>query len=212
MSIADLRKEYTLHGLTEADIDPDPFSQFRVWFDEAAAARMVEPNAMTLATAGADGRPSARTVLLKEFDASGFVFYTSYDSPKGRELAENPWAALVFYWAELERQVRIEGRVERVPAHQSDAYFQSRPRGSRLSTLASRQSAVIDGREALERRVRELEAEYDGREIPRSSEWGGYRLVPTAIEFWQGRLNRLHDRLRYRRLDDGTWQIERLSP
>jgi pyridoxamine 5'-phosphate oxidase len=212
MSLAELRKEYMLHGLSEADLDADPFGQFRAWFDQALAAGLPEANAMTLATATPDGRPSARTVLIKGVDARGFVFYTNYESRKGRELAANPYAALVFYWAELERQIRIEGRVEQVAPADSEAYFQSRPLGSRLSAAASRQSEVIAGRDQLERRVAELAAEGAGGEVPRPSHWGGYRVVPSAIEFWQGRPNRLHDRLRYRLAQDGAWVIERLSP
>jgi pyridoxamine 5'-phosphate oxidase len=201
-----------LHGLSEADLDADPFGQFRAWFDQALAAGLPEANAMTLATATPDGRPSARTVLIKGVDARGFVFYTNYASRKGRELAANPYAALVFYWAELERQIRIEGRVEQVAPADSEAYFQSRPLGSRLSAAASRQSEVIAGRDELERRVAELAAECASGEVPRPPHWGGYRVVPSAIEFWQGRPNRLHDRLRYRLAQDGAWVIERLSP
>ncbi len=212
MSIADLRQEYMFRGLDEADVDPDPFVQFRIWFDQAVAAQVPEPNAMTLATAGADCRPSARLVLLKGFDASGFVFYTNYESRKARELAANPWAALVFFWPQLARQVRIEGRVEPVAPHESDAYFQSRPRGSQLGAWASHQSQVISSRAVLDQRMQELTAAYQAHPVPRPPYWGGYRLAPTLVEFWQGRPNRLHDRLRYRRLEDGGWLIERLAP
>jgi pyridoxamine 5'-phosphate oxidase len=212
MSFTDLRREYMLRGLSEADLDADPFRQFRTWYDAAVAAGLIEPNAMTLATATMDGRPSARMVLLKGFDPAGFVFYTNYESRKARELAENPWAARVLFWVELERQVRIEGRIELAWPQQSDAYFQSRPRGSQLGAAASHQSQVIPSRSVLERRVAELEAEYQDRDVPRPAFWGGYCVVPDVIEFWQGRPDRLHDRLRYRRQDDGSWLIERLSP
>lgn len=205
-----LRKEYTRAGLREIDADPDPIEQFRKWFDEALAANLYEPNAMTLATATSNGRPSARVVLLKGYDERGFVFYTNYEGRKGRELEENPRCALVFYWGELERQVRIEGRASRV-SEESNAYYRSRPRGSQLGAWASEQSRLVKDRGILEERLRELEAEYEGREIPRPPFWGGYRVEPEAIEFWQGRENRLHDRLLYRRLSGG-WEIERLSP
>ncbi|MBF6589142.1 MAG: pyridoxamine 5'-phosphate oxidase [Ktedonobacterales bacterium] len=212
MSLADLRKEYMLHGLSEAELDPDPIQQFRRWFEQALAAEVVEPNAMTLATATLDGRPSARMVLLKGFGPDGFAFFTNYESRKGRELAANPHAALILYWAELERQVRIEGTCAPVTPQESDAYFQSRPLGSQLGARASRQGQVIAGRQVLEERLRELQAEYADQEVPRPEYWGGYRVGPIAIEFWQGRPNRLHDRLRYQRQAGGGWHIERLSP
>ena len=212
MGFADLRKEYMQRGLDEGDVDTNPFRQFAAWFDEARAASSIEPNAMALATVGADGRPSLRMVLLKGADERGFVFYTNYESRKGRELADTPWAALTFFWPEMERQIRIEGRVEPVSAEESDAYFHSRPVGSQLSASASRQSEVIAGREELEQRVAALSAQYQDQEIPRPENWGGFRVIPDAIEFWQGRASRLHDRLRYRLLASGDWQIERLSP
>ncbi|HEY9876007.1 MAG TPA: pyridoxamine 5'-phosphate oxidase [Candidatus Obscuribacterales bacterium] len=212
MSVADLRKNYTKSGLIESDADPNPFKQFQQWFDQALAAQLPEPNAMTLATVAPDGKPSARIVLLKNFDPHGFVFYTNYSSHKGQQLQANPWAALVFWWAELERQVRIEGRVEKVSEAESDAYFHSRPLGSQLGAWVSQQSQVIETREVLEVRLQELEEKYINQVVPRPTHWGGFRVIPTAIEFWQGRPNRLHDRLLYRRLDDGRWLIERLSP
>jgi len=211
-SIADLRKDYALQALTEAEAHPNPFQQFQLWFDQAIAAQLHEPNAMTLATATKTGMPSARIVLLKGFDSRGFVLYTNYNSRKGQELAENPQAVLVFWWAELERQVRIEGRVEKVSESEADDYFQSRPRGSRLGAWTSNQSQVISDREVLEQRLQALTAQYQDQEIPRPPHWGGYRVVPSAIEFWQGRPSRLHDRLRYCQGEDGQWLIERLAP
>ena len=198
--------------LRESNADPDPVAQFAAWFEDARAAGIRLPEAMVLATARADGAPSARFVLLNRFDERGFVFFANYESRKGRELAENPRAALVFHWDPLGRQVRIEGPVERLPAEESDSYFATRPRGARLSALASRQSEVVESREALEARVAELSAEYPGDAVPRPPTWGGYRLTPEAIELWQHREDRLHDRLRYRRSDDGAWLIERLAP
>jgi pyridoxamine 5'-phosphate oxidase len=209
--VARLRKEYTRSGLKESDTSPDPVEQFRRWFDEALAADLHEPNAMTLATATPDGRPSARVVLLKGFDERGFVFYTNYEGRKGGELATNPRAAIVFYWGELQRQVRIEGRVSRTPDRESDAYFAGRPRGSQLGAWVSEQSRPVRDRGALEERLRELEVGYEGREVPRPPFWGGYRVEPETIEFWQGRENRLHDRLVYR-YSEGLWRRERLQP
>ena len=210
--VARLRREYTRAGLEESDADPNPIEQFRRWFDEALAASLHEPTAMTLATATPDGRPSARVVLLKGFDERGFVFYTNYEGRKSKELEANPCCALVFYWGELERQVRVEGRAGSIPDGQSDAYFAVRPRGSQLGAWASEQSRPVRDRGALEQSMRELEVEYEGREVPRPPFWGGYRVEPETIEFWQGRENRLHDRLRYRRLRDGGWRRERLQP
>jgi pyridoxamine 5'-phosphate oxidase len=210
-SVADLRKEYTRSGLSESDALPDPINQFRHWFDEALAANLHEPNAMTLATATPDGRPSARIVLLKGYDGRGFVFYTNYEGRKARDLEANPNCALVFYWGELERQVRIEGRGVQVSDKESDAYFASRPRGSRLGAWVSEQSRPVEDRSKLEERLKELEEEYEGREIPRPPFWGGYRVEPEGVEFWQGRENRLHDRLLYTRCAE-EWVIERLQP
>lgn len=194
------------------DAEPDPIQQFDRWFQDAVAAEPELPEAASLSTAGTDGRPSARIVLLKDFDELGFVFYSNYESRKGRELNENPHAALVFYWRQLKRQISITGRVDKVSRKQSEAYYKTRPRGSQIGGHASRQSEVISSRKVLEERIREVTTEYEGKEIPLPSYWGGYRLNPEAIEFWQGRSDRLHDRLLYTRQSDGGWQIERLSP
>jgi len=212
MDIGDLRSEYTQRGLSENDLHADPIEQFRRWFEEAVAAGIREPNAMTLATATPDGRPSARMVLLKGFDSRGFMFYSNYESRKGRQLVENPWAALILFWVDLERQIRIEGRTERATIAESDAYFATRPLESQLGAWASAQSQVLPDRATLERRVEELRREYDGQEVPRPPFWGGFRVVPDSIEFWQGRPSRLHDRLRYHRQDQTIWSVERLSP
>ena len=198
--------------LSEATVKADPIEQFRIWYAEAERSGVEEPEAMTLATATRDGKPSARVMLLRGLDERGFVFYTNYASRKGRALDENPRAALEFFWPRLERQVRIEGRVERVSAAESDAYFQSRPHGNRLGAWASQQSQVIAGREVLDRRVQELRTQYGDGPVPRPPHWGGYRVVPDALEFWQGQENRLHDRIEYVKRKDGSWLIRRLSP
>jgi pyridoxamine 5'-phosphate oxidase len=212
-AIADLRRDYKRAALSEVEVDPDPFAQFAAWFAQARAAQLVEPNAMILATVSPEGQPSARAVLLKGLDERGFVFYSNYASQKGSDLAANPRAALLFYWAELERQVRLEGTVSRIGREETARYFQSRPRGSQLGALASRQSAVVPDGEFLAAAFAAVEARYAGAAVPVPDDWGGYRLAPTVFEFWQGRPNRLHDRLRYRAgATDGGWIIERLSP
>jgi pyridoxamine 5'-phosphate oxidase len=210
-SIGNIRRDYTLARLDEASVDPDPLIEFARWFEEALKAEARDPNAMTLATANAAGVPSARIVLLKGFDGRGFVFFTDYRSRKGAELAENPRAALVFYWPELERQVRITGGTAPVERQESETYFRSRPRASRLGAWISHQSQVIAGRQELDDRVPEMERRYPGDDVPLPAYWGGFRLRPESIEFWQGRVSRLHDRIRYVRKGD-SWRIERLSP
>ncbi|WP_454826316.1 pyridoxamine 5'-phosphate oxidase [Paraburkholderia xenovorans] len=211
-SLAELRKNYSLGSLDVGDVDRNPFRQFDTWFKQAVDAQLPEPNTMTLATVDARGRPSARIVLIKGVDERGFVFFTNYESRKGRELAANPYASLLFYWIELERQVRVEGRIVKTSAEESDGYFASRPLGSRIGAWASNQSQVIESRSQLETREREFSLLY-GDQPPRPPHWGGYRLVPEAIEFWQGRPSRLHDRLLYTRSGEHSdWQISRLSP
>jgi pyridoxamine 5'-phosphate oxidase len=211
MSIADLRREYARARLDEASVSPDPVAEFARWFDEAVKAEVLEPNAMTLATASEDGAPSARVVLLKGFDERGFVFFTDYRSQKGLELNSNPRAALVLYWPELERQVRIAGRVTTVAREESEAYFRTRPRSSRISAWVSHQSQVIGSRKELDDRVPEIEKKFGPGEVSLPSYWGGFRVTPETMEFWQGRESRLHDRIRYMR-DGLGWRIERLSP
>ena len=212
--LADLRQEYARAELSRDHVTDDPIEQFRDWFDDVQDSEVEEPNAMTLATAAADGTPSARIVLLKGLDERGFHFYTNYESRKGTDLSQNPHAALVFWWTPLERQVRIEGRVEQLPDEESTAYFHRRPRGAQLGAWASPQSHAVESREALEQNLEEVAAEYEDRdEIPRPAHWGGYVVRPTEIEFWQGRPNRLHDRLRYRRAEaEDDWTLERLAP
>jgi pyridoxamine 5'-phosphate oxidase len=212
LAIADLRREYSLEGLSEADLDPNPFGQFERWFRQAMDAQVLETNAMTLATATRDGVPSARVVLLKGMDDDGFVFFTNYESRKGSELDENPRAALLFYWAEITRQVRIEGDVSRVSVEESAAYFATRSDLSRLGAWASHQSTQIPDRAYLDSRLAELIDQYRDREIPLPPYWGGFRLVPRVFEFWHGRPNRLHDRLCYTREDGDHWSIKRISP
>jgi len=211
MALADLRKDYSLAGLAEKDLARDPFRQFDRWFQEAGAAGITEPNAMVLSTANREGRPSGRVVLLKAVDGRGFTFYTSYESRKGRELEANPHACLVFPWHAMERQVIVEGPISRVSREESDTYFHSRPHPSQLAAWASHQSAILPGRAALEEAMRIVEKKHAGQTVPLPPHWGGYRLAPETVEFWQGRRSRLHDRLRYRREKDG-WIVERLSP
>ena len=212
-SIADLRQNYTLAGLSEADLNSDPIEQFNSWFQQALDANLLEPNAMTLATATPDGKPTARVVLLKGVSERGFVFYTNYESQKGQQLIANPYAALVFLWNKLERQIRIEGKVEKLTASESAEYFHSRPKASQLGAWASDQSKVIPNREVLEKKLVELQKEYSGdATVPLPEHWGGFRVVPDRLEFWQGRPSRLHDRLVYDLQTNGSWQIKRLSP
>jgi pyridoxamine 5'-phosphate oxidase len=212
MNLAELRQHYALESLSKADVRPDPMAQFAFWFEEALNSQLIEPNAMTLATATPDGHPSVRTVLLKGYDNQGFTFFTNYESRKGVELMANPRASLLFTWLELQRQIRIEGRIEKISPEASLAYFQSRPRESQIGAWASPQSHVIPNREALELREKEIETRFAGLEkLPLPPNWGGFLLRPDALEFWQGRLSRLHDRILYSR-EMEAWKIERLAP
>ena len=211
-NIADIRKDYQLQTLLETDVAADPFVQFGRWWDDALKSELDEVNAMTLATASLSGVPDARIVLLKSVTDAGFVFFTNYSSQKGIELAENPRACLVFFWKELERQVRIKGNVEKVSAQESDEYFHSRPAGSRIGAWASPQSSVIESRETIEKNILLYEQKFGSSEIERPPHWGGYIVMPTMIEFWQGRSSRLHDRLLYSKMQDRSWKIERLAP
>jgi len=209
--IESLRADYTRATLDEADALPDPIAQFETWLAAAVSAGLQEPHAMSLATVDANGEPSARIVLLRRVDHHGFVFFTNYASAKGNDIAKNPQVALLFFWKELERQVRIRGTASKVTREESEAYFHSRPRGSQLGALASPQSQVVTSRDWLDARYEELSAQYEGREVPLPETWGGFRVVPTSIEFWQGRSSRMHDRLHYQR-EDGTWRRARLAP
>lgn len=210
--LSHLDYEHDPNGLRRSDLDPDPIRQFSLWFTAAVAAGIRDVNAMSLATATPDGRPYVRIVLLKEFDQNGLVFFTNYESQKGKQLDANPHAAVAFYWIELDRQIRISGPVERTSREESERYFHSRPPASQLGAWASRQSQSLDGRRVLEARLAEMTERFSGREIPLPPHWGGYRLHPEMMEFWQGRPNRLHDRFRYKHDQDGPWTIERLAP
>jgi pyridoxamine 5'-phosphate oxidase len=206
------RYEHIGKGLRRSDLDPNPIKQFANWFTTAIETGIRDVNAMSLATAGQDAKPSVRIVLLKSFDEDGFVFFTNYESEKGKQLEANPYAALGFYWIELDRQIRISGKVDKTSRKESETYFHSRPVGSQLSAWASRQSAVLDGRRVLDARMEEMNERFANKRVPLPPHWGGYRLKPDNMEFWQGRSNRLHDRFRYTRQSDGSWLIERLAP
>ena len=211
-TIHDIRKEYMQLSLLETDVEASPFLLFQRWWDEAISSGIEEVNAMTLSTSTKSGIPSARIVLLKDFSEEGFVFFTNYQSKKGLDLAENPLACLLFFWKELERQVRINGQVEKIPGNESDQYFASRPRGSQVSAWASPQSQFIDNREVIEKNLERYREQFGEKEIPRPVHWGGYNVKPSVIEFWQGRPNRLHDRIQYRLLENKEWRVERLAP
>ena len=211
-NIADIRKEYIQMSLLETEVDDNPFSMFSKWWDEAVKSAINEVNAMTLSTATRNGMPSARIVLLKDFSDNGFVFFSNYESSKGKELSENPLACLVFFWKELERQVRISGTAAKIQGKESDEYFASRPRGSQIGAWASPQSRIIANRELIEENVKIYRDQFADKEIPRPENWGGYILKPTTMEFWQGRQNRLHDRIQYRLQENREWIVERLAP
>ena len=206
------RHDYEKASLDESAVAVDPIAQFRTWFDQATAEGLPEPNAVTVSTATPEGRPSSRVVLMRGFDERGFVFYTNYRSRKGREIEENPHAAMCFFWQPMERQVRIDGRIEKTTEVESDDYFRGRPTGSKLGAWVSNQSGVVPGRSTLEAEMEAIKIRFPGEEIPRPPHWGGFRVVPESVEFWQGRRSRLHDRLVYRRADDGGWRVERLAP
>lgn len=211
--IADIRTDYTLNSLSERDVAKEPIDQFNAWFEQAIKAEVMEPNAMTLSTVSAEGKPSSRIVLLKDVNVAGFSFFTNYQSRKGMELAGNPHASLLFFWPELQRQVRIEGRISKLSGDVSTTYFRSRPRGSRIGAIASPQSRAVESRQYLDARIREVEEAYAGSDdIPRPEHWGGYLLTPERVEFWQGRSSRLHDRLCYHRIEPNGWRLTRLAP
>ena len=211
-SLADLRRDYCLAGLSESDIDPDPFAQFSKWMGQALAAGILEPTAMTLATVDASGRPAARIVLLKRADSRGFTFFTNYESRKGRDIAVNSRVAMVLHWAGLERQICVNGVASRLPSEDSETYFRARPLASRLAAWSSNQSQIISGRSELEKKMEETKARFPGEEVPLPPHWGGYLVRPESIEFWQGRPSRLHDRLAFFRRPDDGWDLQRLSP